>query len=144
MKNKTEFSVCLSLTFISNSLSHTGVTKYKMPSLAPGSCTLLMSRANRMKYGNKAVKYTTCITQTGKKTKGSVCGLLSSLCVLDTIKYTERECQLSRERVLMGTTHYYHHCYKTFCRKIAIILTFPVDLIPLNKHKYTIIQERRR
>lgn len=40
-----------------------------MPSLAPGSLTLLMSRANRRTYGAKAVKYTTLKTEMVKTSK---------------------------------------------------------------------------
>lgn len=63
------------LTSTESSLSHSGTMKKDIPSNAPGSCTLLMSRAIRMTYGNRAVKYTTFI-QTEDKL--DVCSLVSA------------------------------------------------------------------
>lgn len=47
------------LTSTESSLSHCGTMKKDIPSNAPGSCALLISRAIRITYGNRAVKYTT-------------------------------------------------------------------------------------
>lgn len=60
----------LFLTSSESSLSHSGTMKNFIPSNAPGSCALLISRAIRITYGKRAVKYTTCThTETHKKNK---------------------------------------------------------------------------
>lgn len=43
-------------TSTESSLSHSGTMKKVIPSNAPGSCTLLISRAIRITYGKRAVK----------------------------------------------------------------------------------------
>ncbi len=56
------------LTLADLSISHCGLINHIMPDAEPGRVTPRMNNTNNTKYGNVAVKYTTCMVKEKKTT----------------------------------------------------------------------------